>query len=161
MKCIKKIKNLILGRIACLQEKNAMVINKPKSGKTYILCVSNENPLSEKIIEINLQNTRHLHDGSFGDESEKNNYIVTPMKADGSVNVVPFIVALKSNKEIIPVYVSNDEEIFIVYGKPIQVSNCYTKDGQFDYEKINMYVDKWQSSITKSKNECEKVKKMS
>ena len=36
MKCIEKVKNLILGKIACLQEKNAMVINKPKSGKTYI-----------------------------------------------------------------------------------------------------------------------------
>lgn len=158
MNCIKNIQNLVIGKVIELQEQNANVLNRPETKKTYIICPSAENPYSEKIIMSNLGNVRSLYDGSFAEYYDIYNYIATPEKKN-FINTVPFIVALKSNKEILPVYVSDSDPLIISYCQPFEVSDCYDDFGRFDYDKINAYVERWKTSIEISKKEIQKVKK--
>lgn len=159
MKCIRKIRNLVLGKIIEYQEQNADVVNKPNTKETYIICPGDENPYSEQIIKANLSDVHSLYDGTFGNESDEHNYVISLKSSD--VNVVPFMVALKANKKILPVYISNGEKLVISYSSPFEVKDCYTRSGSFDYSKIYQYIDKWHSSIEKAKQKSKKVVKNS
>lgn len=154
MKCIKKIQNLVLGKIIEHQEQTAEVMNKPKTAETYIIYSSGENPYSEQIIKANLGNVRSLYDGTFGEEGDKHNYVIS--SKTGSTNIVPFIVALKANKKILPVYISNGANLVISYASPFEIKDCYTKTGCFDYHKINNYIEKCHLSIEKAKQKSKK-----
>lgn len=147
MSCIKSIQNLVIGKIVDIQSQHASTINKPDSDETYIIYSSNENPYSNQIIKNNLGNVRSLYDGTFAEYCDKYNYVIPST----SKSVAPFIVALKSHKKILPIYVSSGEKIVIAYAKPIEVKDCYQSNGQFDFAKIDHYVEECQSSIEKVK----------
>ena len=154
MSYIKSIQNLIIGKMIDLQEKKAYVLNKPESSKTYIMVINSDNPWSARLVQTNLENAHYLYDGTFSTSQDENNYLVVADKID-CVNQVPFMVALKSGKEILPVYVTEDLSS-IAYGYPFKISDCYKENGQFDYTKINGYIDQWKSSIESVKRKIKR-----
>lgn len=155
MNYIRSIQNLVLGKIIEYQEKNAFVLNKPSGRKTYIMVIDGPSVVSEKIVKANLGNAHYLCDGTFAEQSEKNNFLINIHRKNNDVNLVPFLVALKSDKEILPVYVADDLST-IGYGNPFYVSDGYHTNGQFDFEKINGYVDMWKSSIEEVKKKVKR-----
>lgn len=157
MNCIKSIQNLVIRKYIDFQESKADVINKPNTEETYIICTSSENPYSEKIVRINLGNARNLFDGTFSECCDEYNYVMP--SSDGRISSTPFTVAIKANKKILPVYVSNGdigERIVIAYTKPIELHDCYKRTGEFDFRKIDEYVEKCQKSIEQAKMKIKK-----
>jgi hypothetical protein len=157
MNCIKSIQNLVIRKYIDFQESKADVINKPNTEETYIICTSSENPYSEKIVRINLGNARNLFDGTFSECCDEYNYVMP--SSDGRISSTPFTVAIKANKKILPVYVSNGdigERIVIAYTKPIELHDCYKRTGEFDFRKIDEYVEKCQKSIEQVKMKIKK-----
>lgn len=157
MNCIKSIQNLVIGKIIDFQESKADVINKPNSKETYIICTSSDNPYSERIVTTNLGNARNLFDGTFSECCDEYNYIAPGSR--GVISSTPFTVAIKANKKILPVYVSNGndgERIVIAYTNPIELIDCYKKTGEFDFKKIDEYVEKCQRSIEQVKIKIKK-----
>ena len=157
MNCIKSIQNLVIGKYIDFQESKADVINKPDSKETYIICTSGENPYSERIIRTNLGNARNLFDGTFSECCDEYNYVMP--SSGGKISSTPFTVALKAHKKILPVYVSNGEDngrIVIAYTTPIELHDCYKRTGEFDFRKIDEYVEKCQRSIEQVKMKIKK-----
>ena len=154
MSYIKSIQNLIIGKIVDLQEKKAYVLNKPESSKTYIMVINSDNPWSVRLVQTNIENAHYLYDGTFARNQDESNFLVIADKLD-SVNQVPFMVALKSGKEILPVYVKEDLSA-IAYGYPFKINDCYKENGQFDYNKINGYINQWKSSIESAKRKIKR-----
>ena len=157
MNCIKSIQNLVIRKYIDFQESKADVINKPNTEETYIICTSSENPYSEKIVRINLGNARNLFDGTFSECCDEYNYVMP--SSNGRISSTPFTVAIKANKKILPVYVSSGdigERIVIAYTKPIELHDCYKRTGEFDFRKIDEYVEKCQKSIEQVKMKIKK-----
>lgn len=155
MNYIKSIQNLILGKIIDYQEKNAYVLNKPTGTKTYIMVIDGPSFLAERIVKTNLGNAHYLYDGTFAEESDQSNFLISGRRNNNDINVVPFLVALKSDKAILPVYVSDDLST-IGYGNPFDVNDGYHTNGQFDFDKINGYINRWKSSIEEVKIKVKK-----
>ena len=154
MSYIKSIQNLIVGKIVDLQEKKVYVLNKPESSKTYIMVINSDNHWSARLVQTNLENAHYLYDGTFATSQDESNYLVVEDKID-CVNQVPFMVALKSGKEILPVYVTKDLST-IAYGYPFKINDCYKESGQFDYSKINGYIEQWKLSIESVKRKIKR-----
>ena len=156
MNCIKKIRNLVIRKYIDFQENKADVINKPNTEETYIICTSRENHYSDKIVKINLGNARDLFDGTFSECCDTYNYIIPNNGKD--ISSTPFMVAVKAHKKILPVYVSNGDRgrIVIAYSSPIELVDCYKTTGEFDFEKIDKYVDKCKESMERIKKKIKK-----
>lgn len=157
MNCIKSIQNLVIRKYIDFQESTADVINKPNTEETYIICTSRENPYSDKIVKINLGNARNLFDGTFSECCDEYNYIIPNNGKD--ISSTPFTVAVKANKKILPVYVScgdSKQRIVIAYASPIELVDCYKTTGEFDFEKINKYVEKCKESMERIKKKIKK-----
>lgn len=155
MNYIRSIQNLVLGKIIDHQAKNAFVLNKPTGSKTYIMVIDGPSILSERIVKTNLGDAHYLYDGTFAEKSDQSNFLISAHRNNNDINVVPFLVALKSDKEILPVYVSDDLST-IGYGNPFDVNDGYHANGQFDFDKINGYINLWKSSIEEVKRKVKR-----
>lgn len=158
MNCIRHITNLMVEFSIFQKYHDSITLNRPDEKETYIICPLSNESHTVGILSLNLGNVRSLYDRTFAQDKDRYNY-VTENQSDEHLNIVPFLISLKTGKRILPVVISKDEQPIIAYGEPIAVKDGYDDGGHFDYHKIGEYMTMWQESVKKLQDESQKIKK--